>query len=221
MKNLFLLVFVILVAGSTLYAQIQKGIVRLGGTFIADYSDNTINNRGLQLFSLSTAPSIYFNITPNVGVFISNKWLVGGSIGYDYYKDFRIQGKHYLNKISLSADARYHKKITEQFWGFINISASSSYSNEYVEFTDDTGIVTVRNYEIVAIAVFASPGLLYFINNRVSVEATLGSLGYRHYYSPKIITINPFRKDNDYAGLNVSGSLLNLGINYYFVKKQK
>ena len=80
MKNLFLLVFVILVAGSTLYAQIQKGIVRLGGTFIADYSDNTINNRGLQLFSLSTAPSIYFNITPNVGVFISNKWLVGGSI---------------------------------------------------------------------------------------------------------------------------------------------
>ena len=63
--------------------------------------------------------------------------------------------------------------------------------------------------------------ILCFINNRVSVEATLGSLGYRHYYGPKIITINPFRKDNDYAGLNVSGSLLNLGINYYFVKKQK
>lgn len=211
MKHLFLLVSVVLLSSITLYGQIQKGVVRLGGSLSGDFSDNG-SNLG-SLYGQGANVGIFsFEIAPNAGVFITDKWLLGGSISYRWYDmSSNAFSSNNSGNFSISPYACYHKKISEKLFLLFNYSIDAG-----IYKSKDFYLATERTNTNWSVATYASPGFLYFLSDKLSLKTTIGSLGYRYtHYTEDYSTGSTNSSDNNYIGINASGNLLSFGVDYY------
>lgn len=156
--------FILLLCGMTMKAQIGQGKIQLGGTV------------GISTQKTGDNETSYFNVLPRAGLFVSENTSVGIVTGYSTLKrdvfsvaDARIVEMK-TNQFVVGAYSRFHKSLADNF--YIYLQPSATYATGKSK-TDGTETSTSDN-----ITLQVSPGLAYFLSNRFSIEMNIGNLTY-------------------------------------------
>lgn len=118
----------------------------------------------------------WFEISPEVGYYISPKWSVALRIGYAHTSDSEVQlidQKMYgtYNQVSVSSFVRYTYYRTGKFSFFADAAVGYSFLKKV--YTDPT---------LQCISIGVRPGLAFAISPRVGLTGHLGSIGYDHQW---------------------------------------
>jgi len=153
-----------------------------------------------------------FNLAPSVGYFVSNNWslvlefgigsnLTDSSTGIDDLGN-ALPDVKFVDKSSFSfgAHANYFFTPAEKFSFFANIGIDYLSENNKIakETTSGFGLSVV-------------PSLSYFLNDRLAMQASYGSLG---YHTMKSDAANAKAENN--LGLNFDMSSIGFGMTYKF-----
>jgi hypothetical protein len=188
-------------------AQFSAGEKFLRGSFGFNFSSR--NNDGTSTLD-DDGKSRQFYFYPAIGVFISDKWAVGGGLGYansvdkrEYQTDFQ---KYRNYSFSIGLMARRYFEISDKFY-FV-IEGSLDFSRGTFVDSNSAAESKSKSYDT---GITAKPLLVFFPTPRWSVEGGIGSLNYR--YSRNLTT----DISNSSFGLN-HNSTINFGVAYYFRK---
>lgn len=158
--------------------------------------------------------SVGVNIFENSGFFVKNNFAIGPRIGYGFgYSRYMVSNpsiyeRAYQHTPSLGVFLRYYKMFTPRFGFFGEFNATGGYSNLKVVSNN-----SAANYKGEAVGIFVglSPQLVYFITNKLAVEAGFGSINYN---ITKSIDNSPWQQSGNF-GLNPN---LNFSLAFYFGK---
>ena len=132
-----------------------------------------------------------FTIEPEIGYNFNEKWAIGGNIGFAYSKKDDVK----YTAFAIAPYARY-----------------SYYENKIVRLFVDggVGISTYKHGENDAVngwEIGLKPGIAIKLNEKFSLIAKCGFLGYRDDY---------MQKDNSGTGFNLGSEDLSFGFHYEF-----
>lgn len=203
-------------------AQFAKGTKQVGGVFTAfkNQSENGYTTADGFIISTETTAS-EIRVIPRLGFFISDNTSIGFGIGYSRLfnsntqiavneQTFDIEST--TSTLELEFFSRFHKPITDNFFLFIQPTATGSFGNSTVG-TDDELEANVIGYGI-----GVTPGLVYMLNDKFGLEAAFGRLG----YSRQTSTLDEPDLDSDVKnidtsfGIDLSLQSFELGLQYYF-----
>ena len=119
MKNLMVILLVI-ITNNLAFSQIQKGTWLLGGS--VNYNNSNARSESGQLI-VEKASSSSFGLTPNINYMVSNKFSIGGGIGYSV---FDIINTSTDPKLSTSSQITYKSYISGNIW---NVFLQAKYIN--------------------------------------------------------------------------------------------
>lgn len=211
-------------------AQIAKGSLLLTGN--ASYSgysssqvesDNTWSNKTSSL-----------SVTPGLGYFAANNFVVGAGIGYysqtSSYDNKWITGNNedkdntLDNGLQLSPYAAYYCRITDKVYISITAAFAYKWSLKYDDKSENTSGTSytetdVNNVDNHTINVSLVPAFVFFLNNRLTLQASIGRLYYNEAYMK-----NNDLPSNNYnstytSGLNLDMTAVTFGIQYFLIKK--
>jgi hypothetical protein len=230
MKKIALVVFALFIMLGS-YAQIGKGSFMLTGSVAcSSYNDSRCDSS-----SAYDIKQTNFNVSPGIGFFAANNLAVG--LGIEYFSSSGSSsynntfGNNYSNTKSTSTRrglefspfASYYLRLSDN--AYISATATFgyqmllSYSNKYE--TQSTSTYTmheindVDSYEINASLL---PGLVYFLNQKLALKASIGGLFYNYsYFKNKNVSYDNYEK-NSSTGLNFNMSSISFGIQYFFRK---
>lgn len=117
-----------------------------------------------------------FEIAPSVGFFVTNNIVLGGRLGYSSNKQendqdgFDVETKS--NSFQVGAFGRYYFTPASKFSFFGELGV------DYVTTKSEINVPVSEEYKVNGFAVQVAPGVSYFLNNRLALEATFGILGY-------------------------------------------
>lgn len=163
MKKLFLTLTTAVALTFAAKAQTEQGKLFLGGS--VGYNYNKING--------TDRSSQGFNITPNIGYFVSDNFAIGTGIGYGYGKnsfgnDFDVADVK-TQTFNVAPFARAYKG-NESFKFFGQLSVPMAWGNIK---EDGTKTQTFSNY-----GVQLSPGVAFFPHKNVGIELSVRGLYY-------------------------------------------
>ena len=119
MKKSIVILLVIL-ANNLSFSQIQKGSWLLGGS--VNYNNSNARSENTQLI-VDKASASSFGLIPNINYLVSNKFSIGGGIGYNV---FDITNTSTDPKLSTSSQITYKSYISGNTW---NVFLQAKYIN--------------------------------------------------------------------------------------------
>ena len=168
----FLIIIAICVASSS-FAQIEKGRSYLsgqvdGGGGKTDYDNPDLNDQKQSSFGLNLS----------YGYLVADTWAValsvsGGTNTSTGANQYKSTGRDY----GVSPYVRKYFSIAEKF--YFHLDGGVNYSTEKSTYKTPTSPTSV-DYNAKTTSVYIRPGLTYFLSNRFSLNANLGSLNYSH-----------------------------------------
>jgi hypothetical protein len=220
MKKIMLLLLVLPLAGK---AQFNKGDMFLGGALSGFTRDSPAGSSS----TITNDVGNSFNVGPKFGYFISEKWAIGGSLGYTHSSSTQDQvAPNFLSHYNTSSFgftsglfARRYFAIADKFFftleGSLAFSRSNSItSNSTVDYQGSGPIISSSTYKdpIYLLGATVRPIFIFFPTPKWGIEAGLGSLYYTHQHGL-----------SDGSSVNIANlsvtSATSLGIYYYFRKK--
>jgi hypothetical protein len=185
------LIAVLLLLGMNSFAQLNKNKIMISGrgNFYTDKSEGESYSNNPAHIKDKRSDG---NIDLNVGYFLSPNFAIGGSIGLgrNVYKQtyFYTNGDNNINKstsqnFSTGIFARYNYMINQSKFGlFFQLNNTYTWGRidrEYIY----TSVVNPPGGNLAldknhSFNLGLTPGLVYFINNRLSVETSIGYLAY-------------------------------------------
>jgi hypothetical protein len=191
-KLIFLVCF--LASIEILSAQSSEGFNKkdmfISGSF--GFESNSIKDG-----SVKTSSSSFF-FSPTLGYFISDNIAIGGGLSF-LNAPLDVGGDQIdVTSIGVRMLSRYYINPGKKFSPFGQISIGFGMVNPEVETESDFNTFDVG----------VSPGINYFLNNKFSVEATVGRIGYTAF------SANGFSQTN--LGLSFDLSNISLGLNFKF-----
>jgi hypothetical protein len=222
MKNLFIIACLCLFNSIHGYTQPGKGRVLLGGSVSAGIADNEHGFGNNQAVSKGRS----FAATPKVGLFISDRWVVGLSPTFStMYQEVEVVGQErWQTSYGLGLFARYYRPVGEQFSIFGEITGIDfgQYRNRQESFNPQQGRreETWDRGTYYRIGAFLGIGAAYFFTPRIAVEASFGSLGFglTHLsgrYKDSIGGQGNISGNNKAFAFSLQPNTLNLGVNLY------
>lgn len=218
------------------YSQTEKGTTMIGTRF------NIYQNKQESESFLSSTNYAYtnkgFNIGLNGGYFIKNHLALGLFVSYAGQSTENIDkssnGDAFKNTntndskvYSLGLYARAYKMMLDNkiaFFGQFNATYSFGKSNSlYTQMTNGTVQSEQKtNGDISGISFGISPGVSYFINQRIGLEISFGNLSYSTQTTKTSSSgTQQFKNKTSGFNLNFTSSTLVLGINFYFTSKKE
>lgn len=214
-------------------AQIEKGMKVLTGSL--SFSTNTANR--FDTLSNLTNKSSRIEFNPSIGFLVSDKICIGINVPLDYsfgtnkttqnYSTFDLNQSRENNSFGygIAPYVRYYIKITDKFYGYLNGSVRFGLRNSYTktETTETYPLNPLSNnysnveskYMYYDYSARVNFGLMYFISNKLALEASLASIGYGgNGYKNKDKSYNYEKQSGFYTSLAPSN--INLGLSYYF-----
>ncbi len=217
---LFSLLLVLLVQVS--FSQVKEGAILLGGQFTFDVSKVDYGSNSFREPSERTV----FIIQPQLGFALSERLIVGGSLGYRNVKnistDFFFGGPSTIetteNLFAVSPFVRNYFGITEKFYFYLQGDASIGFGKS--TFEDENGNEFQPEANLTALSIGVRPGLSFFVSDKVALEAEFGFLGYTQEKSKQEFDIGGGNSetseitDSNY-GLNLNATTFNFGFSLY------
>ena len=189
-----ILPFIALLVANLCHGQIQKGDVLIGGSFqIITSTFEDSRNTG-------------FSLAPRAGFFLSDRTSLGPILGYSYTsrKDntIGVESDYNTNTFTFGAYMRNYKPISEKFFFFLQSGIVYGTGNVALTSTtfDEEGDQTLFEVSV-------SPGLAYFVNDRISLDVRLATVTFR---DEKTDVLGRFGGIIDSSGLTISGGLTNV-----------
>jgi hypothetical protein len=216
--RIIMLALAFLAVATTTYAQTQKGIRTLGGSFNVYYSAYCRNESlGSEYLSSSETFAAY----PKIGFFVTNNLSIGvglsGSLTkYDSKRHYEYGDTSYYSTetktVTVSPFVRSYHMLTEKSAFFTQLSGGFGYGRDRQENPN----VTVG--DVYQISADGCLGLVYFISQRWGFETSFGSLNYLYNVTDygKDINGNKINTTASTFRLNVSLSSLYIGMQYHF-----
>jgi hypothetical protein len=238
MKKINFVMLALLLSVSSYYAQLSKGTfmpgIGINYSYNSSKSHDTINAGGLANDNASKSTNFSTNI--KLGYFISDKVVIGVLGGYSSqtYDNTWLQNNTYSydrfntnNGIYGGVFLRYYKLMKNNKFGFFGQLSSNytfgktrSHSTEYninsqYYYDSEThGTSGTFNASI-------SPGIVYFISNKVGVEAMFGNIGFNSQNNKSFSKYNQVGTGSSNSFYtNFSLTSLQLGVNFYFGKNK-
>ncbi|UMB61191.1 porin family protein [Lutibacter sp. A80] len=153
---------------------IPNGTWNFGGNISFNTSEMEIENSS---FSNSERKSYTISFEPKISYAIKNNLFIGIGLGYGYSKDESITYDIDTESISttniwsiIPYIKKYFpvgKKLT------LNLKGEFRYSSFESDYDNSNFISSANNYFI-----GIRPGITYFLNNKIALDANIGSLGY-------------------------------------------
>jgi hypothetical protein len=225
-KKTFITVF--LLVGLYSFAQLNKNRIMINGrgNFYTDKLENvTVNNvtlHGVEKVSEG-------NLNLNIGYFLSNSFAIGGILGLE--KNINTRSTPYIwgsitTETTTSQNfyagifARYNHMIKESKFGLFfqlnNTFGAGKAANEVV--LNGVPNPTTRNKNH-TFKMGLTPGLMYFITNRLSIETSIGDLSYHSSVSEDI----PLKRDVRHESIfnaDFSMATVYFGLTFYLGGKK-
>ncbi|MEN7548890.1 outer membrane beta-barrel protein [Rapidithrix thailandica] len=186
-------------------AQIGPGKILLGGSLGFSSKDTENDNDWI---NSRNGTETTFELMPRIGFGLSENWVIGAGIGYQSTK-FDRDGSDYEEKTNMfvfSPYARYYKMVSEKV-GFFGEGTFAFGTGKYKP--EPTG----NKKDLSSFAVGVTPGITYFITEKIAFEATMGFLGYSQIKAEVDGTDDPESEKSEF-GLNVDLTTLNFGVQF-------
>lgn len=200
-KYLFSTLLLILISMNS-FAQITPKSYVVGGS--SNFSFNSPGNNSLQLFTTQ------FSIAPKFGKFVSEKWLLETSVGYNYFRYYSgtdIQSNDLkTNGINVQFGATRFFPIAERFYFTFtpNVQLGMNAQNSTTTIGE---IVSESRSDQFQTGLQLVSGLSYFINKKWSVQATIGSFNY-------MATFNQNNTVGHQMDFSIIGNSFGIGVRY-------
>ena len=231
MKN-FIVILLVIMANNLSFSQIQKGKWLVGSSI-------STNNNALKFntgnFSTNTSSS-NFNITPEINYIISDKFMIGGGVGYsastsDFANTYAPQfsatsSTNNIKNESISGflQAKYFVNISKNIWWNLNLKSGLGKIN-YVSKSTPTSFnpptVTIsftgQNADLEPIYFYSNltSQLLFIPFQRFGFQLDIGGLNYLSYDYSRVVN-SDFTSSN--VSLNINPSNWSLGVFYILGK---
>jgi len=195
------------------FSQQAKGDIYLGGSLnlSAESSSTEVgstNTDGPKIFS--------FGIEPKVGYFISDKISVGLNLGFSSYNRKVENSGTTTKNTNLSYGggifARYYVLPTEKFGFFFEAGADLMAGSSKT----DIGGVETDGPNTLNINAGFTPGIVFYVSNRVALEANYGFLGYNTYSEKDDSGTQEVKSTDNSFGLDVNPGTFELGVSVLF-----
>ena len=183
----------------------------LGGNVGFGYSD-----RPNETTSYKTAS---FSISPFIGKFVSQKYLLSGGFGYGrLFTSYEVDETNWSRQTSNRLDLRFavsrYIPIKEKL--FLSLGSGISVGTMIKQSESEyNGTVTNKDQRALKSAITVSPGLAYFLNENWIIGASIGILRYEIDYDldSKLVGHSVFGR--------ASANSFTIGARYMFGKKKK
>lgn len=171
MKKKIALSICLIVLYNISFAQLNKGSKNFGATLSFQYNKGTETLRtGLtEHYELQQ-----YSFVPQIGFIRSNHFSWGIGAGYDYKKRTSDQIET-TNSAILNPFMRFYKMFEKVgFFAQTDIYLAYGFKEHEIKYNE---IFFTENFEQYEGKVGISPGIIFFLNNRFSIETTTGFLG--------------------------------------------
>lgn len=208
MKKILLSLIFFTIVG-TASAQLTKGAYYIGGSVDYNYdsspSTTTIPYPGYGTTYYTTKNRFDFQVSPDFGIFLTNKWAVGLQLGYT--RDGGTEINDYVGNDPTTSYVRTDNYHTDA----IGIGLHVRY---YWMFNDKIGIFpqfgvttsnNLNNFNVGTLSIGGNPNIVFFATKHLGINLGFGNIGYNRDYATKTYNFN--------ASLNEN---INFGLNYYF-----
>lgn len=208
MKKLQLLL-VAMFAITVAFAQPEKGDIFLGGSLnfnmgASKASVGSVTAKGPKTLGVG--------ITPRVGYFISNKFVVGVNAGFGLNsstdKSSAVTVKNSSTSYGGGVFARYYIMPVEKMGLFFEAAAGVNLGSSRAK----AGNVTVDGPNNFGISAGITPGIAVYVSKRVALEANYGFLGYNTNTSTTEAGGIKTKSTNGGFGLNLNPNTFRFGV---------
>ncbi|MEM7161382.1 MAG: hypothetical protein AAF487_02975 [Bacteroidota bacterium] len=172
---------------------------------------------------------IEFRIHPKYGTFISKNSALGAGIGFEKQigkvgSDVKVKTSDNYNLFG-SVFFRPHKRISEKFAGFVNCEASFGIGKARLIPIDPISLEPFggsNDRNVVNSSIGCSPGLIYFLSDRIAINSQFGFLGYT-YQREKFTSNGGIENSNEDQSILFEFGMQNIqfGLNLYFSRRFK
>lgn len=215
MKKITLLAIALFVASAvTSFAQTTKGTVYIGGGLGFSAQGSKIKTSGS---TTDGDKANTFFVTPGVGFFVADKISVGLDLDYINYtsKEPDSGPKTKNNSFGVTPYARYHWMLGDNF-GFTGTFAVGIQGGTTK--VEDGGTTTTTE-KTSGLNVGITPGIVFFPNNKIGLEAGFGFFGYSSSTNKDPDdSSNKTVYSNIGLGANTLRPALSFALRYYFTK---
>ncbi len=218
MKSFLLFAFVLISSAS--FAQLTKGALLLDGAGSFTISRSTRESTVFD--SESKDKSIYANINPSLGFFVSEDLLLGVGVRYDYQSYVSESIGNALtakqtskqNMVSLTAYARKFIQVKDKlyFTGTLNINGGTGLRKLTSQQTNLEK--STLEFDIYQINASITPGLTYFLSTRWAISTSIGQL-YADYYTAKPKDDNSEKRSEFRGGVNFELNTFVFSVQYF------
>jgi hypothetical protein len=188
---------------------------------------------GAENYRSSTSYSkhtVFEGINLNTGYYLTNNFALGFTAGHhtNFYtinnsSAFAFETKNTTMGYDAGIFSRYTIPVkTEKFGIFLQLSATYNYETEIYRSTrwDSTGVIEHQTGEKNnGIAFNLSPGILYFINSKCSLELSAGKIFYDYISNTSDEANSAVTTSSDFK-FDFSMPTVFLGFSYYFGGKK-
>lgn len=185
-----LLISVLLLFSTLGFAQITKGDIQLGG------------NLGFYKYQSKDNDYSSLTISPRGGLFVSDLTSVGLILDYGSDKSTGLNSFFF----GFGVYSRFHKMVTDNFYIFLQPSASIGTGSSENGANPDTDVNTFN--------ISIAPGMTYFLSPKFALGMNVGSLG----YSSSTNKSSGVETKSEQYRLNLNLNSVSLGFSY-FIKK--
>ncbi|RLD21576.1 MAG: hypothetical protein DRI71_08735 [Bacteroidetes bacterium] len=209
MKKTGILLVVLIISAS---AMAQQGSWYVGGQFgFGSQKSTNFNNNRISKITVA-------NISPEVGMFITDDITVGVAVNFSSEKDNNDIADTDYDKLVLTSPVIYARKfwsIEDIFSAFVGLDFNFSTGN-YKENRND--VLTTLD-KVSGFGVNLNVGIAYPLGERFTAVGKYGLVGYSST-TLKDDAGTKQRTDSEFGfNVNTLGSLFNIGLYYTFLKK--
>ena len=227
MIKIHLFIALILISIPSL-SQSNKGRIMING------SGNYLQNKNDYWSSDNTSKSTYiitqFGSSLKVGYFLTNRFALGIDGGINSYKTKQINttgGNPYKNSTINYRPGifmRYNQPILNDKFGIFltfttNYELEKGWKNNFSMDMNGNVVETITHSKGTGYSTALSPGLYYFLNNRLSMEMVLGNFSYYDIKTTSPEDPLTIKRNKEFSS-NFSISNIYLGVTFYFGKNK-
>ncbi|WP_428742200.1 outer membrane beta-barrel protein [Tenacibaculum sp.] len=159
--------------------------------------------------SNNDSESFGFNFSPKIGYTINDNLIIGLGVGYGYSKNKSTIMTGKGNSYQVFPYIKKHFPLGKK----LTISLQGEFRYSYSDFSNnDTPTPYKRESNEYFIGI--RPGITYFLNKNIALEANIGGLGYSKTNHED--NINLSNRDTSSFNFNINSTDLMFGLSYYW-----
>lgn len=219
MNRTLLLILPLLLLSFSGFAQLQKGNKVLGGTL--NYATSNATPTDLIGLPAQTNKSNSFNISPLIGVFVTDRTVVGFKLdSYSYSSESTITGQEFrneFNRFGFGPFVRRYFPVKEwvAFYGQADLGYSFGKTKQtYSSFPNQNSERSMRTLNL-----SASLGIAFFPTNWMSIDLSLNPLSFSNTVDKNVVgSSSPDQNINSF-NFNINSQSFFVGANFFLNKK--